>query len=133
MEETARAELEHQRRELDLVSVMAGGLAQEFFTEHRHALEERFQEPGYRTDGELMREVTSLTERLAGPYLGNRRQAAEDRLAALQAEQEARRHARSPRRGETTMSELPEGSKHHEGDGCEPYPGTEDRDEDENA
>jgi hypothetical protein len=59
----------------------------------------RFQTPGYRTDGEILRETAELTERLDGPFLtGDRRREAEERLQALRDEQASRRRARSGRR-----------------------------------
>jgi hypothetical protein len=58
----------------------------------------RFQAPGYRTDGEILRETAELTERLDGALLtGDRRCLAEERLQALRDEQASRRRARSSR------------------------------------
>lgn len=96
------------------------------------SIDARWAAPGYRTDGELLREAKQIAEMLASPEVflnETQRGQLEQRLAALKAEQDSRRRAR----GGDPVSKPPKGSKHTEDDGCQPYPGTEDRDPAEDA
>jgi hypothetical protein len=58
--------------------------------------QDRFQAPGYRTDGEIIREIGELGTYLEAQFLTDaQRDRAEQRLSALKAEQEQRRNARN--------------------------------------
>src|SRR5262249_9771218 len=107
-------------------------------------IDERFQAPAYRTDGELLREATELAEGLDG-LTGDARVKAEERLQAVRNEQASRRRARSKSRPASQTRNRPEvamftepetsnddndtqetanaGSVHTDNDDCPPYPG----------